>query len=50
MSLILSFVVTVCAIPIIRSLRQLERNTREIINHAKKFDSFFNAIKSFDNT
>jgi hypothetical protein len=45
MAILVSIVIAMCAIPIIRSLQQLERNTAEIVNKATKFDMYIDAIK-----
>ena len=48
MVLLSCFVVLVCTIPIIRILRQLERNTFEIIQKANKFELYIDAIKKIN--
>ena len=48
MGVLISLVVTIIAIPIIRSLKQLENNTREIINKASKFEQYIEAIKKIN--
>ena len=48
MGILVTFVVTIISIPIIRSLRQLENNTREIINKANKFEQYIEAIKKIN--
>jgi hypothetical protein len=45
MGLLVSFVISICAIPIIRTLNQLERNTYELIQKANKFELYIDAIK-----
>ena len=48
MTVLLSCVVAILAVPIICSLRQLERNTAQLITTTRKFELYIDAIKKIN--